>query len=138
MPNKPSDPSGNDKKRHIGNDYVAIIYNNSGEDFDISTLKVQFTHLQIPANLQAARNLHQSSQTISFLAGPISIRLRRRSTAGPQNESVDCQIQANFGGTHRASRAEDRVRPKPSDYGETAGASLECKHTCNGKFEAVK
>jgi hypothetical protein len=40
MPNKPNDPACNAKKRHIGNDYVAIVYNNSGEEFDVSTIKV--------------------------------------------------------------------------------------------------
>ena len=32
MPNKDSDPNCNSKKRHIGNDYVTIVYNDSGED----------------------------------------------------------------------------------------------------------
>lgn len=40
MPNKVNDPQGNCKKRHIGNDYVTIVYNNSDEEFDISTIKV--------------------------------------------------------------------------------------------------
>lgn len=34
------DPNCNSKMRHIGNDFVAIIYNNSGEKFDILTVKV--------------------------------------------------------------------------------------------------
>ena len=44
MPNKPNDPNGNAKKCHIGNDYVAIVYNNSDEDYDISTIKGQFLY----------------------------------------------------------------------------------------------
>lgn len=40
MPNKEKDPSANEKKRHIGNDFVAIVYNNSDEEYEISTMKV--------------------------------------------------------------------------------------------------
>lgn len=35
MPNHERDPDANDKLRHIGNDNVIIIYNDSGEDFDV-------------------------------------------------------------------------------------------------------
>ncbi len=41
MPAKPGDPQCNDKKRHIGNDYVTIVYNESGEDYKMGTIKVQ-------------------------------------------------------------------------------------------------
>lgn len=45
MPTKMTgDPNCNGKKRHIGNDYVAIVYNNSEEEFDISTIKVRVYH----------------------------------------------------------------------------------------------
>ena len=30
MPSHEKDPKANKKKRHIGNDFVAIVYNNSG------------------------------------------------------------------------------------------------------------
>ncbi len=40
MPNKESDPNCNAKKLHIGNDYVTIVYNDSGEDYKIGTIKV--------------------------------------------------------------------------------------------------
>lgn len=40
MPNKDFDPNCNNKKGHIGNNYVTIVYNESGEDFSISTIKV--------------------------------------------------------------------------------------------------
>ena len=39
MPQKDSDPKCNQKKLHIGNDYVAIVYNESGEDYKIGTIK---------------------------------------------------------------------------------------------------
>ena len=40
MPTKEKDPKCNDKKRHIGNDYVTIVYNDSGEKYNMGTLKV--------------------------------------------------------------------------------------------------
>ena len=45
MPNNPEkDPNCNKKKRHIGNDYVAIVYNNSGDgqEYRLGTVKGQF------------------------------------------------------------------------------------------------
>nr|ALE20562.1 TSC2 [Leptinotarsa decemlineata] len=47
MPNKESDPFCNNKKMHIGNNYVTIVYNDSKEDFNISTIKGQFTFVCI-------------------------------------------------------------------------------------------
>ena len=41
MPNKESDPNCNAKKLHIGNDYVTIVYNESGADYKIGTIKVR-------------------------------------------------------------------------------------------------
>ena len=45
MPN--SDPQFNKKKRHIGNDYVAIVYNDSGERYGPGTVKGQFIYAHI-------------------------------------------------------------------------------------------
>ena len=44
MPNKENDPRCDKKKRHIGNDYVSIIYNNAGDsqEYKISTVKAAF------------------------------------------------------------------------------------------------
>lgn len=41
MPNNSTDPECNEKRKHIGNDYVSIVYNESGEDFLIQTIKVK-------------------------------------------------------------------------------------------------
>lgn len=41
MPNKETDPLCNEKKKHIGNDFVSIIYNESGEDYNMQTIKVK-------------------------------------------------------------------------------------------------
>ena len=42
MPNKESDPNCNAKKLHIGNDYVTIVYNDSGENYKIGVIKVRY------------------------------------------------------------------------------------------------
>lgn len=47
MPLKDSDPSCNNKKLHIGNDFVTIVYNESGEEYDIRTIKGQFNYVNI-------------------------------------------------------------------------------------------
>lgn len=45
MPNKESDKGCCNKKRHIGNDFVIVVYNDSGEDYKLGTIKVRtFTH----------------------------------------------------------------------------------------------
>lgn len=40
MPARESDPQCNNKNRHIGNDHVCIVYNDSKEQFHMSTIKV--------------------------------------------------------------------------------------------------
>ena len=40
MPNRDSDPNCNAKKLHIGNDYVTIVYNDSGQEHRIGSIKV--------------------------------------------------------------------------------------------------
>lgn len=47
MPLKDSDPSCNNKKLHIGNDFVTIVYNESGEEYNIGTIKGQFNYVNI-------------------------------------------------------------------------------------------
>ncbi|CAK1546878.1 unnamed protein product [Leptosia nina] len=42
MPSCARDPSCNEKRKYIGNDYVSIVYNDSGRDFNIHTIKGQF------------------------------------------------------------------------------------------------
>ncbi|EFX68537.1 putative tuberous sclerosis 2 isoform 3-like protein [Daphnia pulex] len=44
MPTLPKDPAGTNKKRHIGNNYVTIVYNDSGEDHQMNTIRGQFNH----------------------------------------------------------------------------------------------
>ncbi|XP_011497969.1 PREDICTED: tuberin [Ceratosolen solmsi marchali] len=44
MPTKASDPKCTSKKQHIGNNYVSIVYNESGEPYNIQTVKGQFNY----------------------------------------------------------------------------------------------
>ena len=44
MPNRENDPKCASKKRHIGNNYVTIVYNESGRPYKIDTLSGQFNH----------------------------------------------------------------------------------------------
>jgi len=47
MPNTESDTQFNKKKRHIGNDYVAIVYNDSVDQYTMGTVKGQFIYAHI-------------------------------------------------------------------------------------------
>lgn len=44
MPNRESDRGCCNKKRHIGNDFVMVVYNDSGEEYKLGTIKV-LTHI---------------------------------------------------------------------------------------------
>uniref|UniRef100_A0A8D0L905 Tuberin n=1 Tax=Sphenodon punctatus TaxID=8508 RepID=A0A8D0L905_SPHPU len=50
MPTKEMDKNRCDKKRHLGNDFVSIIYNDSGEDFKLGTIKGQFNFVHVIIN----------------------------------------------------------------------------------------
>lgn len=47
MPTTSADPNCRQKKLHIGNDFVCIIYNDSQSDFDLGTIKGQFSYVAI-------------------------------------------------------------------------------------------
>ncbi|TFK69798.1 hypothetical protein BDN72DRAFT_796169 [Pluteus cervinus] len=47
MPTSAEDPNSNNKKRHIGNDYVRIVWNDSGKPYQFGTLTTQFQFVNI-------------------------------------------------------------------------------------------
>lgn len=47
MPNRESDRGCCNKKRHIGNDFVMVVYNDSGEDYKLGTIKGQFNFVEV-------------------------------------------------------------------------------------------
>lgn len=47
MPNQPGSDRHDNKKRHVGNDYVKIVYNDSGRDFAFDTIKTNYNLINI-------------------------------------------------------------------------------------------
>ncbi|KAM6972242.1 LOW QUALITY PROTEIN: tuberin [Aplochiton taeniatus] len=47
MPNRESDKGCCNKKRHIGNDFVMVVYNDSAEDYKLGTIKGQFNFVEV-------------------------------------------------------------------------------------------
>lgn len=67
MPSNPHDPQFTNKKRHIGNDFVRIVWNDSGRPYRFDTLNTQFQFVNIviePHSLGAiaafSNNLHEN------------------------------------------------------------------------------
>eukprot|EP00127_Corallochytrium_limacisporum_P007345 Clim_evm32s247 gene=Clim_evmTU32s247 len=50
MPTTPNDPNCSNKKRHIGNDYVSIIFNESGSSYDTAWISGHFNFVDIEVN----------------------------------------------------------------------------------------
>ena len=48
MPNRKGDPNCNGNKLNIGNDYVTIVYNDSGRDYELGTLSVRLCFCTLP------------------------------------------------------------------------------------------
>ena len=68
MPTLPHEPQCNNKKRHIGNDYVKIIFNESGLPFKFETFGSQFNHVNIVITPETISNCYSiSSKTDSSL-----------------------------------------------------------------------
>jgi len=65
MPNRETDPQFNKKKRHIGNNYVAIVYNESGHPYEMGTVKGQFIYATV-----VVEPMDFQSNKISVLAKP--------------------------------------------------------------------
>ncbi|RXM33739.1 Tuberin [Acipenser ruthenus] len=47
MPNRESDKGCCNKKRHIGNDFVIVVYNDAGEEYKLGTIKGQFNFVEV-------------------------------------------------------------------------------------------
>ncbi|XP_034781714.2 tuberin-like [Acipenser ruthenus] len=47
MPNRESDKGCCNKKRHIGNDFVIIVYSDAGEEYKLGTIKGQFNFVEV-------------------------------------------------------------------------------------------
>ncbi|KAK3596585.1 hypothetical protein CHS0354_015120 [Potamilus streckersoni] len=69
MPNRDSDPNCNAKKLHIGNDFVTIVYNDSGEDYKIGIIKGQFNYVNI-----VIKPLDYESNTVTLQAKEVPFK----------------------------------------------------------------
>lgn len=65
MPNRESDKGCCNKKRHIGNDFVIVVYNDSGEEYKLGTIKV---HTRAQSGVWNSCNLHFKAKLVSFLS----------------------------------------------------------------------
>lgn len=90
MPNHPGDLQCNNKKLHIGNDFVTIVYNNSSHPYAFGTIKGQFNfaevviqplpggmnrvHTQAKKGLEVADLLQGKPSLISDLWLPVLVR----------------------------------------------------------------
>ncbi|KAL9106795.1 MAG: hypothetical protein Q9227_008217 [Pyrenula ochraceoflavens] len=65
-----SDPQCSYKKRHIGNDHVKIVFNESGDEYDVETFPSQFNFINIvisPATLISPQS-HEKEEQIDHIA----------------------------------------------------------------------
>ncbi|WVF70697.1 hypothetical protein IAT40_005490 [Kwoniella sp. CBS 6097] len=67
MPNAPNDPAFSRKKRLIGNDYVKIVYNDSGRDFVFDTIKTQFNFINIVISPHTTPESHGPRPAVQVL-----------------------------------------------------------------------
>ena len=61
MPDREGDKSCCNKKRHIGNDFVVVVYNDSGEEYKLGTIKVRHTLLILLTVICFLPGIFQSS-----------------------------------------------------------------------------
>lgn len=66
MPNKESDKGCCNKKRHIGNDFVMVVYNDSGEEYTLGTIKVHGQTDTVHVCLQDILFIHSLVFCFSF------------------------------------------------------------------------
>lgn len=72
VPNLPHDPEFNNKKRLVGNDYVRIVYNESGQDYAFDTLRTQFNFINIVISPYATHDVADGSGVPMGSGGPTS------------------------------------------------------------------
>lgn len=85
MPTKlQSDPNCNEKKKHIGNDYVNIIYNESGEEYNLNTISVSchIFNIPFPIHILNSKNILSS--------GSIQLCMCHCGTSGVEYQSDLC------------------------------------------------
>ncbi|KAK3845049.1 MAG: hypothetical protein J3R72DRAFT_364962 [Linnemannia gamsii] len=69
MPNYPHDVNFDGKKRHIGNDWVTIVFNDSGVDYDFGTISGQFNFMTLvvtPVSMASVTFTEAASRNVWF------------------------------------------------------------------------
>ncbi|CAG8689892.1 2683_t:CDS:1, partial [Cetraspora pellucida] len=69
------DPQCSLKKRHIGNDYVTIVYNDSGHEYAFDTLPSHFNYINIVISPHSLKSQTESTNKSSYF----KIQMQRRS-----------------------------------------------------------
>jgi hypothetical protein len=69
MPNIPGDPQRTTKKRHIGNDFVNIVWNEGGHPFNFDTIPGQFNLFQVVIELVEGDHFETALFRISTKCG---------------------------------------------------------------------
>ena len=67
MPNHEHDTNRTSKKKHIGNDFVNIIFNNSGRSWDIDNIPSEFNHVNIVIAPEARASFVETRLNVSTL-----------------------------------------------------------------------
>lgn len=85
MPHRENDTKCNNKKRHIGNDYVTIVYNDGTEPYSIGTIKGNFNYVSIiiqPLDLVSNAVSVQTDRDIADIVGQTDTKIVSDSNLG--------------------------------------------------------
>lgn len=118
MPTKETDPSCNNKKLHIGNDYVTIVFNESGQEYNMQCITVRWTELDF--------------QTIYlfFYVFSVSVHvcLCGGDSNGPWHKSCNGENKGRLdGASRRLTGHEDHFWSEFAHFGAPAGPPCKCK-----------
>ncbi|KAF9358041.1 Tuberous sclerosis 2-like protein [Mortierella sp. NVP85] len=82
MPNHPHDTNFDFKKRHIGNDWVTVVFNESGADYDFGTISGQFNFITL-----VVTPVSMASVTFMEAASRMTLQQQQQRPAADNNES---------------------------------------------------
>ncbi len=122
MPTQSHDPSSTAKKRHIGNDYVMIVWNEAGFEFNRETIPGQFNLIQIViepllGKFEVVSNDSLFKVSVGFRndmpSSALPTQILSGSSLGPyvRQISIYCNIIAQvFTSGEASSNAKERLR----------------------------
>ncbi|KAK8393730.1 hypothetical protein O3P69_006795 [Scylla paramamosain] len=114
MPTKESDPKCNGKKRHIGNNFVTIVFNESGQPYNVDTIKGQFNHIVI----EIVPNHHGTNTvTVHYQRQELLDYLNESSPRHVSNRSLSLSVRQIAVHSNLAAKImESLQRPPHSPY----------------------